>query len=142
MAELRNILIGIVLFSFVVISLTTFYNADDGLAANYGEPKIELSTKYDRIRGVASSQSIEAKTYNMSRSLSNYEASTTESESLRVGAFSALRRVWDSTVYIKDIIDQASTDLRLPNLFGIVVVIIVGLVITFAVVNAIFRTNM
>ena len=103
MGTLRNVLIGILVFSFITSSLVFFYSDKEGggLSHQYATQNITLTEQYDRFNRNDSIRDLEQ---NISRELKDIETQTGEADdNLIKGAYNVLRLSWNSIGHIDNI---------------------------------------
>ena len=143
MGTLRNVLIGILVFSFITSSLVFFYSDKEGggLSHQYATQNITLTEQYDRFNRNDSIRDLEQ---NISRELKDIETQTGEADdNLIKGAYNVLRLSWNSIGHIDNIfgalLNEETSGIPFPSFVKPMIMTLITIIIAFAIISAIFR---
>ncbi len=137
MGSIRNIIIGILVFTLIVTGLNAFYSGPDGLASQYGESEITISNQFDRTNR---NSSINDLALNISRSLKDIETQEGQDDDRFIkSGYNVLRTVWKSTTQVTSLIGAVGKELNIPNLFIVFAGSIFTVFLAFAILSSIFR---
>ena len=136
--QIRDLLIGLVLFSFIIIGMTTFLGE---LASNYNtQLEGNYTQTYSRINAISNTTAI---AYDIQEKVEQGEGVSVV-ESLAVlssAAFAALKIPFQAIGIIISILNEISKHLGLPSWFLTGFITIIVITITFMILSAILRKD-
>lgn len=131
--KLSDFIIGLIVFCVVMVALTTVWS---GVTESYSADFVgNVSSEYNKLnQSLSTALEIQKEIENI-----NKTASDDVEDSMIRGSYSAIKLGLKSFDVIKGVIWQVQRDFGIPSYFVTALVAVILIVMSFAVINALFK---